>query len=109
MDRLLRAVCRRLIRIGNLRITTAAGSTFSCGDGAGPPVAIRFASRIAEWRILTDPELRLGEAYMDGGLVVEQGSIAEFLDTAVKNLEPDSGSRVERATKDVALARSPAI
>jgi cyclopropane-fatty-acyl-phospholipid synthase len=86
MDRLLRAVCRRLIRTGNLRITTAAGSTFSCGDGAGPPVAIRFARRIAEWRILTDPELRLGEAYMDGGLIVEQGSIAEFLDTAVKNL-----------------------
>ena len=86
MDRLLRAVCRTLIRTGNLRVTTAAGSTFSCGDGSGTPVAIRFASRAAEWRILTDPDLRLGEAYMDGGFVVEQGSIAEFLDLAVRNL-----------------------
>lgn len=86
MDRLLRAVCRRLIRTGNLQVTTGAGSTFSCGDGAGAPVAVRFASRRAEWRVLIDPELRLGEAYMDGGLVVERGSIADFLDLAVKNL-----------------------
>jgi len=33
-----------------------------------------------------DPELRLGEAYMDGNLIIDQGSIAEFLDLAVKNL-----------------------
>lgn len=86
MDRLLQAFCRRLIRTGNLQVTTAAGSTFSCGDGTGTPVAIRFTRRAAEWRILVDPELRLGEAYMDGSLLVEQGSIAEFLDLAVKNL-----------------------
>jgi cyclopropane-fatty-acyl-phospholipid synthase len=86
MDRLLRVVCQTLFCTGDLRVTTAAGSTFSCGDGSGTPVAIRFASRAAEWRILADPDLRLGEAYMDGGFVVEQGSIAEFLDLAVRNL-----------------------
>lgn len=86
MDRLLRAVCHRLIRTGTLQVTTATGSSFCCGDGAGTPLAIRFASRTAEWRILMDPELRLGEAYMDGNLIIDQGSIAEFLDLAVKNL-----------------------
>ena len=30
--------------------------------------------------MLLDPELKLGEAYMDGTLVVEQGSIADLLD-----------------------------
>ena len=96
MDRLLRAVCHRLIRTGTLQVTTAAGSTFSCGDGTGTPVAIRFASRAAEWRILLDPELRLGEAYMDGGFIVDQGSIAEFLDLAIKNLSR-TGARVATA------------
>jgi cyclopropane-fatty-acyl-phospholipid synthase len=86
MDRLLRAVCNRLIRTGTVQVMTATGSTFSCGDGTGTPLAIRFASRAAEWRILLDPELRLGEAYMDGSIIIDQGSIAEFLDIAVKNL-----------------------
>jgi cyclopropane-fatty-acyl-phospholipid synthase len=79
MDRLLRVVLERLVRSGNLRVTTASGSTFSLGDGSGKPVAIRFATRAVERGILIDPELRFGEAYMDGGVVVEEGSIADVL------------------------------
>ena len=86
MDRLLRMVFEKLIRVGNLRVSTAGGSTFTFGDGTGRPVAIRFTTRAAEGRVLIDPELRFGEAYMDGGVVVEQGSIADFLDLTVKNL-----------------------
>ena len=103
MDRLLRTVCQTLFRTGNLRVTTEAGSTFNCGDGSGTPVAIRFATRGAEWRILTDPDLRLGEAYMDGGFVVEQGSIAEFLDLAVRNL---SRNRARAWTRSLRTLRS---
>jgi cyclopropane-fatty-acyl-phospholipid synthase len=79
MDRLLRWAMERLIRVGNLRVTTAGGSTFTFGDGSGKPVAIRFASRAAERGVLIHPELRFGEAYMDGGIVVERGSIADVL------------------------------
>jgi cyclopropane-fatty-acyl-phospholipid synthase len=49
------------------------------GDGTGKPVAVRFVTRAAEWGILLDPELKFGEAYMDGDFVVEQGSIADVL------------------------------
>ena len=49
------------------------------GDGTGQPVSVRFASRAAEWGILLDPELKFGEAYMNGTFVVEQGSIADVL------------------------------
>jgi cyclopropane-fatty-acyl-phospholipid synthase len=86
MDRLLRAAFNKLVRAGNLRVSTVGGSTFACGDGTGTPVAIRFTTRAAERRVLLDPELRFGEAYMDGDVVVEEGSIADFLDIAVKNL-----------------------
>jgi cyclopropane-fatty-acyl-phospholipid synthase len=68
-----------VIRVGNLRVTTARGSTFTCGDGSGSVVAIRFTSRAAERGIITDPELKFGEAYMDGGIVVDEGSIADVL------------------------------
>jgi cyclopropane-fatty-acyl-phospholipid synthase len=83
MDRLLRVALEKLIRAGNLRVTTADGSTFTLGDGSGKPVAIRFTTRAAQRNILIDPELKFGEAYMDGGVVVEQGSIADVLAIAL--------------------------
>jgi cyclopropane-fatty-acyl-phospholipid synthase len=68
-----------VVRTGTLRVTPVGGPAFTVGDGTGPPLALRFTSRAAELGILLDPELRLGEAYMDGTLTVEQGAIAEVL------------------------------
>ena len=79
MDRLLRALLQNFISRGALTVTTSRGTTFACGDGSGRPVAIRFASRATELGLLLDPELKLGEAFMDGSFVVERGSIADFL------------------------------
>jgi cyclopropane-fatty-acyl-phospholipid synthase len=79
MDRLLRALLQNFIRRGALTVTTSRGKTFSCGDGSGRPVAIRLTSRATELALLLDPELKLGEAFMDGTFVVERGSIADFL------------------------------
>ena len=79
MDRLLAWALKKVIRTGNLRVTTAGGSVFTAGDGTGKPLAIRFTTRRAERGVLVNPELRFGEAYMDGGITVEQGSIADVL------------------------------
>jgi cyclopropane-fatty-acyl-phospholipid synthase len=79
MDRLLRFLLKTFVRRGIFRVTTSRGTTFTFGDGTGTPVSVRFATRAAEWGILLDPELKFGEAYMDGTFVVEQGSIAEVL------------------------------
>jgi len=79
MDRLLRALLERLIQSGTLRVTTAGGTTLTFGDGSGAPVAIRFTTHAAERDILLDPELKFGEAYMNGDVVVERGSIADVL------------------------------
>ena len=79
MDRLVRMALRKLIHTGNLRITTARGSTFIVGDGIGKPAAIRFTTQAAEFDVLLDPELKFGESYVDGGIIVEQGSIADVL------------------------------
>src|ERR1700728_1680741 len=79
MDRLLRSLLSQYIRRGSMTFTTADGTTFSCGDGSGVPVAVRFLTRNAEWRLLMNPELALGEIYMDGDFVVEQGTIADVL------------------------------
>src|SRR5262249_32256709 len=79
LDRLLQKALALIVRTGSLRVTTVAGNTFTVGDGSGPALALRFTSRAAELGILTDPELRFGEAHMNGTLVVEEGSIADVL------------------------------
>lgn len=79
MDRLLRFSLNKFIRRGTMTITTANGKSFTFGDGTGTPVAVRFLTHDAERRILLNPELALGEAYMDGNFVVEQGSLADVL------------------------------
>jgi cyclopropane-fatty-acyl-phospholipid synthase len=79
MDHLLRLFLGRFIHSGSITFTTAAGAKFTCGDGTGTHVAARFLTRQAETRILLNPELALGEAYMDGSFIVEEGSIADVL------------------------------
>src|SRR5229473_1688514 len=79
MDWLLRLALAH-VTCGNLQVTAARGATYSFGDGTGPPIAVRFVSMRAQRSVLLDPDLKLGEAYMDGTFVVDRGSIAEFVD-----------------------------
>ena len=79
MDRLLRYFLSQFIRRGAMTFITASGSKFSCGDGTGEPVCVRFLTTEAERRVLLNPELALGEVYMEGSFVVEKGSIADAL------------------------------
>ncbi len=79
MDRLLRLLLGGFVRRGTLRFTTARGAVFTVGGGSGPRVAIRFMTKAAERGVVLDPELKLGEAYMDGTLQVEDGTIADLL------------------------------
>ncbi len=86
MDWLLDAVLKRLVKTRNLTVVTAKGRTLSYGDGSGPPCKVRFTSPRWQTAVVLDPELKLGEAYMDGGLIVDQGSIADFLDIVIYHI-----------------------
>ena len=79
MDRLLIIFLRQFIRHGSFTVTTASGRVYTFGDGTGSPLAVRFTTASAQYAVLFDPELKLGEAYMDGTFVVERGSIADVL------------------------------
>jgi cyclopropane-fatty-acyl-phospholipid synthase len=86
VDWLLDRLFRLVVVSGNLQIITARGAAYAYGDGDGQPVTIRFTSSAWQWAVILDPELRVGEAYMYGGLAVEQGSIAAFLDVMARNI-----------------------
>jgi cyclopropane-fatty-acyl-phospholipid synthase len=85
MDWLLNVVMGLLVRRGQLSVTCASGRTYTCGDGTGRPIAVRFKTTRAQRAVMVDPELKLGEAYMDGTFVVETGTIADFLDLTLSS------------------------
>ena len=91
MDRLLRFFLSQFIRKGSVTFTTSSGARFTCGDGTGDAVAVRFLDRASERHLLLDPELALGEIYTDGTLLMEQGSIADLLAIAME--QPDMSPR----------------
>jgi cyclopropane-fatty-acyl-phospholipid synthase len=83
----LDSVLKRLIRKGDLQVTDWKGGTRRYGDGGMPAVHIKFANASAARKIALDPDLNLGEAYMDGSLSLLRGTIKDFLTLAMQNMD----------------------
>lgn len=79
VDRILKHALARIVTSGSLRVTTAQGSVMTFGDGTGTLVSVRFTDNRAQWALLIDADLRLGELYMDGRFLVETGNIYDFV------------------------------
>ena len=64
---------------------------------------MRIHNRWTEWRLILQPRLALGEAYMDGTLTVEDGDIYDLLDLLGRNMAAIDGTAAVRWS--VALQR----
>jgi cyclopropane-fatty-acyl-phospholipid synthase len=81
----LEILLRRIVEHGNLSLITHGGQALTFGDGKGPPIVARLADRRLERQLALDPHLHVGESYMDGRLVMEQGSIYDLLSLVHEN------------------------
>ncbi|AMM83293.1 cyclopropane-fatty-acyl-phospholipid synthase family protein [Martelella sp. AD-3] len=75
----------KIIKTGTLRIKTETGEITTFGDGSGEPVAVRFTDRQAQDLVASDPALTLGEMYMQGRFLMEEGDIYDFLSLVRRN------------------------
>ena len=80
-DRLL----KRVIRKGTLHVIDASGKKHSYGGEPGPEVTIQITDAGLYRKLFTNPELHMGEAYMDGTLLVREGGIRGFLTLSALN------------------------
>jgi cyclopropane-fatty-acyl-phospholipid synthase len=84
---LLARFLRAVVRSGRLTLIDAHGRRHEFGaDDGSPPVTLRLGDRALHWRLVWQPKLALGEAYMDGTLTVERGSLYEFIDLFARNV-----------------------
>lgn len=84
---------KKLIKYGTLNIIDEKGKKHSFSGTSEPEVTIRFHDKSLLWKIFLKPDIKAGEAYMDGTLTVESPySVFDFLFLITKNMEwrPDN-------------------
>jgi cyclopropane-fatty-acyl-phospholipid synthase len=72
------------VRNGRLTVTWPDGHTRVYGDG-GKEAALSLHGKLTPWKLRIRPEMALGEAYMDGRVTVEHGTIADVLEILISN------------------------
>ncbi|MFC7052136.1 class I SAM-dependent methyltransferase [Hansschlegelia quercus] len=75
----LKTILGDFVRIGSLTIIDAKGRSHTLSGAPGPTVTIRLHDSKLHRQLLLKPELYTGEAYMDGRLTIEQGSLRDLL------------------------------
>jgi cyclopropane-fatty-acyl-phospholipid synthase len=104
-----------IIATGDLTIIDARGRHHRFGDGGPPHVAVRLADPGLHWKLFLRPELHAGEAYTEGSLAMQAGSIYDFLALVAANAEaagraPTQGwsRRIDRLRRLLARRNLPA-
>lgn len=77
---------RRLVVTGDLVVHDARSRAHRYGDGTGTRCEIKLLDSATERGIAFAPTLRLPQAYMDGRLIVSDGSLYDLLELFCRNL-----------------------
>jgi cyclopropane-fatty-acyl-phospholipid synthase len=77
---------RQFITVGRLTVRWPDGRTQIYAGRPGPEAGVMLRDRRTVWRLMLNPKLSVGEAYMDGGLVSLGGSIHDVLEVVLANL-----------------------
>jgi cyclopropane-fatty-acyl-phospholipid synthase len=77
----------RIITVGRLRMVDARGRSHTFEGSSGASVAIRLHDPALHWKLLVRPRLYLPEAYVDGTLTIEDGSLYDLIDLFGANVE----------------------
>ncbi len=89
---LIAGLLRRLVHEGTLTVVDVGGRRHVvAGDRPGPRATVRLTDRRVERQLLTNPKLHFGEAYMDGRIVIEEGSLEDVVDLLTRNIAEIEG------------------
>ena len=77
--KLLNTMMTRFVKVGQLTIIDVDGNPHVYGPGGEPSATVRLTDKKLYRSLFFNPELKAGEAYMDGTLICEEGGIREFL------------------------------
>ncbi len=80
---LIGRLVEKLLKKGSITLIVPGKPPATYGPGGGKHLTVRFTNRKVAFDILKNPRLGMGEAYMDGRVVIEDGTILDFLELVV--------------------------
>ncbi len=79
--------CEKLFKKDGIILIDADGIKYRIGKPLKEkPITLKLLDKKLNYKILLCPDLYFGEAYMDGTLVIENGTLTEFMDLAFQNI-----------------------
>jgi len=84
---LLSRILKHVVRIGTLEVIDANGKHHKFSGTPGPEVTIRLHDRALHTKLYYNPDLYVGEAWMDGTLTIEKGTLPEFVNLLAANMQ----------------------
>jgi cyclopropane-fatty-acyl-phospholipid synthase len=84
--------------LGRLVVVDADGCAHVFAGSEGPSITVRLHDKALHWRLFWQPELGAGEAYMDGTLTIDDGTVYDFLDLIGRNIEAIGNPRLNAPT-----------
>ena len=97
--KLLNTMMARFVKVGQLTIIDADGKSHVHGPGGTPSATIRLTDKKLYRELFLNPELKAGEAYMDGRLICEEGGVRGLLNVFGANREGLRGQPMQKALK----------
>jgi len=87
MSTSLKKFCKNLIKVDGFILVDANSNEHIIGKPEKDiPIKLKILDKSLHYKLLLLPDLYLGQAYTDGSLVIENGSLTEFLEIAMKNV-----------------------
>lgn len=94
---LLIRLLRNIVKVGEVVVIDTTGRRRSVGDAStGPSVTLCLHDPLVSYKFALNPRLYFGEAYMEGQLTIENGTIFDFLDLIGRNIGTGTLNTVDR-------------
>ena len=72
-------------KIGGFILVDANSKEYIIGNINKDPIRLKILNKKLHYKLLFHPDLYFGEAYTNGEIIIENGSLTDFLDLALKN------------------------
>ncbi|WP_343081112.1 cyclopropane-fatty-acyl-phospholipid synthase family protein [Ostreiculturibacter nitratireducens] len=95
-EKLLDHMMRRFVVQGSIDLALPDGTCRSYGDGGDPKVSVTLNDPDLPRRIVLNPDMAVGEAYMDGKLTIANDDLYSFLSLAILNRSKSSFAWFQR-------------
>ena len=91
----------KIFKKGGFILIDANAKEYIIGEPGNSPIKLKILNKNLHYKLLFHPDLYFGEAYTDGEIVIENGSLTDFLDLVTGR--ENSSVDLEQARKTIEL------